>query len=272
MSGRVLLAVDQFSLDAEGAPGSLEVSSGEAWAVMGRSGAGKSDFLAAVAGLVQPGQGRLVASCEVDAAGLEPLKKRATARGQINPLDPTRSAEVVDALGLDEVRDEPVFKLPAGLKAAVGLVQALSGKRELVVIDHLVDLLDPWRQKAAITVIREQARTGRSFLVATESPLVAEQLGRVVLMSSGSPTKADTVEALRREAGQTEIVVEAADSESIRSLCEPFALSIRHEEGAVIIRAVEGQEAAVELLLKGYGHVKSVTIKEKSLTDILSVY
>ena len=267
---RTQLAYDSFRLGPKGDGLTGEIHTGECWAVMGRSGSGKSDFLKASAGLAPAKHGKAVLACHGAWAPMLKIKKRQTPAGILTATATKRDkAEIMVGLGLVDDANEHYGDLPGSHAAACDLLPAMAGAEEMVFIDGLIDRLDPWARDSVLAMVAQQATAGRSFLVATCMPEVAERLGSIVILSSGAATYFGGVRELIEQAGPAELTVEADDESTVRSICQPFGVTVRSEGGKLVITADEGQEAAARLLVEGYGVIKAVTIRERSLAEVL---
>jgi ABC-type multidrug transport system ATPase subunit len=267
---RTLLAYDSFRLGPTGEGLTGEIHSSETWAVMGRSGSGKSDFLKASAGLISASHGKAVLACHGAWAPGARIKKRQTPSGLLTATATKRDkAELLVGLGLVDDANEHYGDLPSSHAAACDLLTALAGDEEMVFIDGLIDRLDPWARKSVLAMVAQQSVEGRSFLVSTCMPEVAEALGSIVILSSGAASYFGGVRDLIEHAGPAELVVEADDESTVREICQPFGVTIRSEGGKLLLTADEGQEAAARLLVEGYGVIRAITIRERSLAEVL---
>ncbi|WP_295705821.1 heme ABC exporter ATP-binding protein CcmA [uncultured Brevundimonas sp.] len=183
---------------------SLHLRAGEAVALTGANGAGKTSLLRAVAGFIRPDQGGV--SFE-DAAGdiiepdmargrdlhllghLDGLKGHRTARDEL--AFQTRwlggadadVAEAADRLGLEPLLDLEVRRLSAGQRRRLALARLIAAPRSLWLLDEPLSPLDTrWRQ-AAGELMQSHLDGGGMILAAVHDPLPVS--ARAIEIGSG---------------------------------------------------------------------------------------
>ena len=268
-----VLLLDKFSLSHEGELLSLELHGGDVYAIVGRAGAGKSLFLDVVMGEEKPACGEMVVQGSLVSAQYSTGKSRSTpfgvAKASAGPKNQRRIADVLAALGLWEAKNVALHKLTTGMVVACDLLPVLLSDADLVLIDGHLDLLDPWSLDGAFEEMFRLAEEGTAFLVSTNRPELAERLGNVIVLVQGQVKYAGQVEKLVRSIEPTEIVVEADDLSTVKTMVEPFVTGVRVSGRRLVLQAEDGQEVAARLLTNGYGLVRSVVVKEPSLEEAL---
>jgi ABC-type multidrug transport system ATPase subunit len=177
---------------------SLEVAAGEIVGLVGVNGCGKSSLLMAIAGVLAPRAGRItIAGAAVWGAHRERLRARralgyvpegadppgfllggelwalvAATRGCAAP-DPA----LVDALGLDELREVAIERMSLGQRRRACLGAALLGPPALLVLDEPDNGLDARRLDALVALLRAHAAAGRACLLASHDAALLDQLG-----------------------------------------------------------------------------------------------
>jgi heme exporter protein A len=163
------------------------LAGGEALAVVGRNGAGKSSLLRLIAGLLQPAGGRIVleggpadrplgqaahfvghldgskAALSV-AENLEFL--RAILGGGGRPIE-----AALAAVGLGQIASLPVRMLSAGQKRRLALARLLVAPRPLWLLDEPTTALDSEGQEAFAAIANEHLAGGGLIVAATHAPL-----------------------------------------------------------------------------------------------------
>jgi ABC-type lipoprotein export system ATPase subunit len=194
----------------------LAVAPGETVALLGPSGSGKSTLLSICAGLVRPSAGRVLVD-DVDLGRLAPRELAAwrgrsvgvvlqgarrnvlpwatpaenvrfvtalTPREARRDLPPGR--DLLAALGLDRVADEPVRRLSDGEVQRVALATAVATRPGLLVADEPTSQLDRASREAVLElVLRINAELGTTVVVVTHDPEVGRALRRTVGMRDG---------------------------------------------------------------------------------------
>jgi len=191
---------------------SLEVAPGEALAILGPTGAGKTTLIALLLGLYRPWSGRIA----IDGASLEEIDVRALRR-QSGALLQEGSAmrgsvaaniafgrpdasmpEIERVAGLaalgefvaglpqgyeTEIGDEGV-RLSAGQRQRIALARALLGSPPLLMLDEPTSHLDPGTADAVLdNLMGIEPRP--TLLLVTHDPMVAQRADRVVEVRGG---------------------------------------------------------------------------------------
>ncbi|MFN3512682.1 MAG: heme ABC exporter ATP-binding protein CcmA [Phenylobacterium sp.] len=165
----------------------LELAAGEAVALTGRNGAGKTSLLRAVAGLLHPEAGT-IAFGDLDPADArsdhlhlaghqDGLKPGRTARDELAFWTrwaggtPERLAEAASALELAALLDLEVRRLSAGQRRRVSLTRLLAAPRALWLLDEPLSPLDAeWRARFGEVMARHLAEGGM-IVAAVHDPL-----------------------------------------------------------------------------------------------------
>jgi zinc transport system ATP-binding protein len=189
---------------------SLELCGGEFVALVGPNGSGKSTLLRVLVGLLEPRQGRAALF------GSDPRKLRDRARLGFVPQRPTLAAGVhatvddvvragrltrsgwlgrrrpddvaaveaaLDAVGLRDLRREPVDQLSGGQQQRAFIARALAGQPDLLVLDEPVAGVDAEQQRAFSASLEQTVDGGGTvLLVSHELGAVADALDRVVVL------------------------------------------------------------------------------------------
>lgn len=181
----------------------LHLTAGEAVALTGPTGAGKSTALAAIAGLVPLASGRLtVCGRALDGTTADGWRARialipqrphfpdTTLRDWLSAgggdTDPWPALEMAQAAGI-------VRRLPQGLDTRLGetgggvsggearrlmIARAVLGGRELILADEPTADLDPDTARRIIEALEHLGRDGRTLIVATHDPALATAMDR----------------------------------------------------------------------------------------------
>jgi heme exporter protein A len=168
----------------------FEVASGEALAVTGHNGSGKTSLLRLVAGLLLPAEGTIV--LEGGEAELT-LAEQAHYLGHRDALKPALSVlenlsfwrnflggEALDtdaslkAVGIDHAANLPAAYLSAGQRRRLSLARLLAVRRPVWLLDEPTAALDTAGQELFSGLMREHLAQGGLIVAATHGPLGIE--------------------------------------------------------------------------------------------------
>lgn len=165
---------------------SFRLARGEAIALTGRNGAGKSSLLAMLCGRLRPEAGSIRVEGAADVAVVElshevghrdGLKTALTAQENLvfaqallgdAALSP---AEALARVGLPHVAALPVGYLSAGQRRRVALARLLVARRPFWLLDEPMAALDVAAQAMLSGLMREHLAQGGAILAATHGPL-----------------------------------------------------------------------------------------------------
>lgn len=185
----------------------LSLQPGELAGLVGPNGSGKSTLLRALSG-AQPWQRGRVAIDGIDLAadargarqrlgfaveperlpallqGRQCIELIADLRGESAML--ARSLDLADRLQLGAWLQRPVHTYSLGTRQKLAIVLALVGEPRLIVLDEVLNGLDPLAAYALKDELRERSRAGAAVLLATHGLEVAERfLDRALLLLDG---------------------------------------------------------------------------------------
>jgi ABC-type multidrug transport system ATPase subunit len=171
--------VDGFDLGLDG---------GETVGIVGKNGCGKSTLLMAIAGVLAPTDGRvLVGDASVWGGSRDRLRSRKALGYVPESADPpgfllggelwamcaasrgveAPSPSLIDALGLDELREIALERMSLGQRRRACLGAALLGPPELLVLDEPDNGLDGKRADALVELVLAHAAAGHAAIIAT---------------------------------------------------------------------------------------------------------
>jgi thiol reductant ABC exporter CydD subunit len=190
----------------------LELTPGEAVALVGESGAGKSTVAWLLLGMLEPSAGRIsvggvdLASCQQDAwrrliawVPQHPTLLRASVEDNIRLAHPSASEQMVleaaSRAGLDDfIRGLPdgyattigdgQRSLSPGERRRIGLARAFLRDAPFVILDEPTADLDP-QNVAVVAAAVERLKPGRTVLLIAHRPELVQHADRVVRLANG---------------------------------------------------------------------------------------
>ena len=203
----------------------VQVTAGEAVAVMGPSGSGKSTLLNLVAGLDKPSGGTVtVAGQRIDLLGeTRAARYRRTQVGMIfqffnlvedltvtgNVMLPARLAgvrrraararagQLLAQLGIDRYRDTYPGRLSGGERQRVAIARALVNNPAVLLADEPTGAVDTTAGRAIGQLLLDLNTAGQTLLIVTHNPELAERYASRVIQLADGQVISDTGAAVR---------------------------------------------------------------------------
>lgn len=178
----------------------LRVADGESLVVIGPSGSGKSLLLKLIAGLLEPGEGRVsVASPDIgmlfqknalfDSLSVEenllfPMRERA---GLTGAPARERAGRLLASVGLQGCERLFPSEISGGMQKRLGIARAIAVKPRILLYDEPTAGLDPITSRTIADLIRQlRADEGSTIMTVTNDVQRAYQIGdRICLLSRG---------------------------------------------------------------------------------------
>ncbi|MFI7639196.1 ABC transporter ATP-binding protein [Nonomuraea sp. NPDC049400] len=164
---------------------SFDVEPGQVTGFLGPNGAGKSTTMRMILGLDRPSGGSVLVDGRPYAELRHPLRKvgalldakavhggrsaynHLLAIAQSNGIPASRVGEVLETVGLREVRKRRVGGFSLGMSQRLGIAAALLGDPEILIFDEPVNGLDPDGILWIRTLMRKLAAEGRTVFVSS---------------------------------------------------------------------------------------------------------
>jgi ABC-2 type transport system ATP-binding protein len=225
MSGQLALRAEELVKDygkTRALAGvSLAVEPGEVFGFIGPNGAGKSTTIRILLDLLRPTSGVVEVFGQNPRAGGPELRRRigylpgelvlpakrkaGEYLGHLANLRGGLGTDLIEPLskrlGLD--LDKTIKSLSKGNKQKVGVVQAFMHRPDLLILDEPTSGLDPLLQQEVMALLREATAQGSTVFMSSHVLSEVEEIAsRVGILRSGRMVDVDSIDELRRRAGQ----------------------------------------------------------------------
>ncbi len=270
---------------------SLEIDYGEIVGVFGRSNSGKTVLARILAGYDEPTSGKVTfgpdrmntakwvsTALSTPAAAPEltvyenlemfaslwevPRKKRGR-----------QIAYLLELLLLAGQRSRRTSELSLGARVRLELARALIADAPLIIVDSLLDFLDPCiREKLWEYFLTLRRNERKSFVIMSSSSRVAELCERIIALNNGRIAYVGCPDGFRNIAGDDIIVLGDLSNTALKNrIAERLSVVIQEEEGFLSFRVAKGDQVASELLAEFGPEVGLVYLKRPTLDDALDV-
>lgn len=207
---------------------SLNVREGEALALLGRNGVGKTTLLRLIVGLADRAAGEVI----VDGIRIAPSSPASLARAGISFVPDTRgvfprltvkenirlarmhayrqhSVDVLDLLpDLRSRINQTAGTLSGGLQQQVAVARALATGARLIIIDELTQGLQPSIVQTLVSALHDARASGIGLIVVDQNPQLALSLCETVaVMNHGRIAMTGGSDALKDDIRLTELLV-----------------------------------------------------------------
>ena len=176
---------------------SFKIHKGEAVAVIGRNGVGKSTLLKIVSGILKPTSGwarcngrispllQLGAGFDGNATGIENIYLNAAIMGYTKKEIDAKMPDILSFAELGDFIYSPVKTYSSGMLARLGFSIAISMEAEIMLIDEILAVGDVAFQQKCYDRLAELCEKGLTFLIVSHSDSVKTLCDRAIWIERG---------------------------------------------------------------------------------------
>lgn len=176
---------------------SFTINRGEAVAVIGRNGVGKSTLLKIVSGILKPTSGwariygrispllKLGAGFDGNATGMENIYLNAAIMGYTKKEIDAKIDEIIEFSELGDFIYSPVKTYSSGMMARLGFSIAISMESEIMLIDEILAVGDMAFQQKCYDKLSQLRAKGLTFLIVSHSSAVKKLCDRAIWIERG---------------------------------------------------------------------------------------
>jgi ABC-type polysaccharide/polyol phosphate transport system ATPase subunit len=243
---------------------SFEIPEGQAFALIGANGAGKTTALRMASRITYPTSGRIRVRGRVGAlievgTGMHPElsgRENIWLYGRILGLTrrdiANRFDTIVDFAGIGRAIDQPVKQFSSGMQLRLGFSLAAHLEPDVLLVDEAIAVGDAGFQYRCVERMSELVREGRTLVFVSHDMSAIETLcERVVLLKRGEIALDGPAREVVREyllGVEAERLASDADAETASdSMLEIFRVSIHNAEGQEISEVPAEQPMGIRL-------------------------
>lgn len=281
---------------------SFQVGRGERFALLGPNGSGKSTLLRILSTLLRPSSGTATVEgldtithpgavrnrlgVVFQAPGLDgklSVSENLRFQGYLFGLSGRKLAarvdQVLEQFALESRRRDRVETLSGGLKRRAELAKALLHRPALLLLDEPSTGLDPTARRnfwGLLDGLHDEG--GLTIVLTTHLMDEAERCGRVALLDQGRTVAVDTPAALKKELGETVVVIETPRPAALEPrLVSAFGMAVTLRDGKLHLSPNDGaaqgkstfDASLIERLLADFGdEITAVRLGRPTLDDV----
>lgn len=176
---------------------SFQINRGEAVAVIGRNGVGKSTLLKIVSGILKPTSGwarvygrispllKLGAGFDGNATGMENIYLNAAIMGYTKRQIENKMDDILKFAELGEFINSPVKNYSSGMLSRLGFSIAINMDSDILLVDEILGVGDAAFQKKCYARLMEKKEQGTTFIIVSHTRSVVDLCERAVWLKDG---------------------------------------------------------------------------------------
>lgn len=199
-------------------PLNYEIKEGTIVALTGGNGAGKSTFIKLLTGIVRPTTGNITWNRKKYSYMPDDLEfpehftalEALEVLGALKNVKLSRCLNVLEYVGLYDVRNEKIGTFSKGMKQRLSFAQVLLADEEALILDEPTNGLDPYWLKWLKESLVSKKESGKTIIFSTHDLTFAEQIAdEVLFFYSGSVLLQQSMQALSLKDNTLENIIVA---------------------------------------------------------------
>ena len=274
----------------------LEIHRGEIFALLGPNGAGKTTLISIVCGIVNPGEGRVLADGhdivrefraarsliglvpqELTTDGFESVLDTVTfSRGLFGKSpNPAYVESLLRDLSLWDKKDNRIMTLSGGMKRRVMIAKALSHEPQILFLDEPTAGVDVELRRDMWEMVRRLRENGTTIILTTHYIEEAEEMAdRIGVISNGEIMLVEEKNALMAKLGKKQLTLHLQTPiERVPEGLNGYRLDLAEGGGALVYTFdAQSEDTGIPVLLKRLGDLgidfRDLQTSQSSLEDI----
>ena len=165
----------------------LEIKKGEAFAIIGKNGSGKSTMLQLLAGIIKPTSGEVVVNGRIaallelgsgfdpESTGYENIYMNAATLGLSKEEIEAKIQEIIEFADIGEHLYQPVKTYSSGMYVRLGFAVAINVDADILLVDEALAVGDVFFRQKCYTRLNELKKKGVTIILVTHNMSEVEQ-------------------------------------------------------------------------------------------------
>ena len=270
----------------------MTVPGGEVFGFLGPNGAGKTTTIYMLLGILKPteGMGELLGKPLGDRKAKEKvgfLPESPTLHlhhtglslldyyGELLNMDKqkrkSRAEEVLELVGLKDVKNNLVKSYSKGMVQRLGLAQALINEPDLLILDEPTANLDPiGRKEVKDLLLKIKNDAKKTIFISSHILAEIESIcDRVCILNKGKLVKTGKIEELTEDKGKIEIKTKGLTEDTVGKIRDLRAeVSSKNGENIITLENKENESAIIDIIREGNCPLISINEGKSTLEEI----
>ena len=247
----------------------LDIQRGEIFALLGPNGAGKTTLISIICGIVNPGQGRVLADGhdivadyraarsriglvpqEISTDAFESVWNTVTfSRGLFGkPANPAHVEKVLRDLSLWDKKDTRIMALSGGMKRRVMIAKALSHEPQILFLDEPTAGVDVELRRGMWDMVRRLRESGVTIILTTHYIEEAQEMAdRIGVIRKGEIILVEEKHALMKKLGKRQLTLTLpAPLAAVPAALASYGLELS-DDGHQLVYTYDNQQGGGEI-------------------------